>query len=64
VLKAGELDRPLLTSSSLRVLLSARHKSDFGVECRTALVTYLAGAVSDVRMLHGLKQDCSEDITK
>lgn len=41
-----------------------RHKPDFSAVCRTALVSYLADAVSDVRTLHSLKQDCTDDIAR
>jgi hypothetical protein len=43
---------------------TCRHKPEFSTGCRTALVNYLADAVSDVRLLHSLKQDCSQDITR
>ncbi|GFH23703.1 Golgi apparatus protein 1, partial [Haematococcus lacustris] len=47
----------------LDCLADNRNRPEFSVGCRTALVDFLADAVSDVRMLHSLKQDCSHDIT-
>lgn len=54
----------LLSPGFSHFLPARRHEQDFGPKCRTQLVSYLADAVSDVRMLHTLREDCADDIRK
>eukprot|EP00798_Chlamydomonas_sp_ICE-L_P003542 gene3542-13611_t len=43
-------------------LADARRHPDFGADCRQGLTERMANAVSDIRLLSSLRNDCSDDI--